>query len=225
MQRIFDIILSAMALVVLSPLLLPIAIILRMTGEGKVFYVQQRIGMEQRPFGLLKFATMLENSPSMRNGAITVRNDPRVLPFGRFLRKTKINELPQLINILKGEMSIIGPRPMIVSTFENYPTETRNIISQVKPGLSGVGSIVFRDEESMMSQLKIDKDIFYRECILPYKGDLEVWYVKNKTIWVYLLLICLTVWIIIFPGSEIYKRLLVDLPAPSICLDNKEENV
>ena len=116
MIRIFDIVFSLAALIVLCPLLLPIALILRFTGEGEVFYVQERIGSHERPFGLFKFATMLKNSPHMGTGTITVRNDPRVLPFGRILRKTKINELPQLLNVLIGN-DVIGPRPLTESLY------------------------------------------------------------------------------------------------------------
>ena len=112
MKRLFDIIVSSIALIVVSPLFIPIIILLRLTGEGKVFYIQQRIGKRGLPFGLYKFATMLENSPNMSGGDVTSGNDPRVLPMGKFLRKSKINELPQLLNIINGEMSLVGPRPM-----------------------------------------------------------------------------------------------------------------
>jgi Sugar transferases involved in lipopolysaccharide synthesis len=125
MQRLFDIILSVIALAILSPLLVPVAVVLRMTGEGEVFYVQQRVGRGGRSFGLFKFATMLKNSPNLGTGTVTVRDDPRVLPVGRFLRRTKINELPQLINILKGDMSIIGPRPQTRRCFDAFPAEAQ----------------------------------------------------------------------------------------------------
>ena len=150
MQRFFDILFSSIALIVLSPLLVPVAILLRLTGEGEIFYIQNRIGRNGQPFGLIKFATMLKNSPNIGNGDITVINDPRVLPAGRFLRKTKINELPQIINIFKGDMSIVGPRPMVPKTFERYGQEGK-LISQVRPGLTGVGSIIFRDEDVLIS--------------------------------------------------------------------------
>jgi lipopolysaccharide/colanic/teichoic acid biosynthesis glycosyltransferase len=101
MQRLFDIVFAAVALILLSPLLVPIAIILRLTGEGEIFFRQQRIGRFGRPFGLFKFATMLKNSPNMATGTVTVKADPRILPVGRFLRSTKINELPQILNRLR----------------------------------------------------------------------------------------------------------------------------
>ena len=112
MKRFLDIVCAALGLIVLLPLLCPLAILLRMTGEGKVFYRQERMGFGLKPFFILKFATMLENSPSLGSGDITLKNDPRVLPVGRVLRKTKINELPQLWNVLIGEMSLVGPRPL-----------------------------------------------------------------------------------------------------------------
>ena len=111
MVRFFDIFFSGLALIVLSPLLVPVVIILKFTGEGEVFYLQDRVGKDGKIFKLMKFATMLKDSPNMGTGTVTVKDDPRVLPFGKFLRKTKINELPQLLNILKGDISIIGWRP------------------------------------------------------------------------------------------------------------------
>ena len=133
MIRIFDIVLSLAALIILCPLLLPMALILRFTGEGEVFYIQERIGANEQPFGLFKFATMLKNSPQIGTGTITVRNDPRVLPVGRILRKTKINELPQLFNVLIGDMSVIGPRPLTQNHFIHYAPEMRKTIGSVGP--------------------------------------------------------------------------------------------
>ena len=126
MERFFfDILLSSLSLLVLSPLLLPILFILRCTGEGEVFFKQERIGRYGQTFKLFKFATMLKNSPNMGTGTLTIDNDPRVLPFGVFLRKSKINELPQLFNILKGDMSIIGPRPLTREGFDVYTNDIK----------------------------------------------------------------------------------------------------
>ena len=108
MQRMLDIFFSGLAIFCLSPLLLPIACILRITGEGEVFFIQNRVGRKSDQFGLIKFATMLKDSPNIGTGEITINNDPRVLPLGKFLRKSKINELPQLWNILVGDMSVVG---------------------------------------------------------------------------------------------------------------------
>ena len=113
MQRLLDVFLSGIAIILLGPILAPIACVLKITGEGEVFYKQARVGKGGSSFGLIKFATMLKDSPSIGTGEITIKNDPRVLPLGKFLRKSKINELPQLWNIFIGDMSIVGPRPMV----------------------------------------------------------------------------------------------------------------
>ena len=213
MIRVFDIVLSLTALITLCPLLLPIALILRCTGEGEVFYVQKRIGMNEQPFGLFKFATMLKNSPQIGTGTITVRNDPRVLPVGRILRKTKINELPQLLNVLIGDMSVIGPRPLTQNHFVHYAPELRKTIRSVRPGLSGVGSIVFRDEERLLSD-KEDPQNYYRTEIAPYKALLEVWFVENRGIWLYLKCIVLTVWVVVNSSANVASSVFKDLPQP-----------
>lgn len=219
MQRLLDILLSGLALLVLSPLLVPIAVALRLTGEGEVFYVQQRVGRDGKPFGLYKFATMLKNSPSMGTGTVTVKNDPRVLPLGRFLRKTKINELPQLLNIFKGDMSIIGPRPQTQRCFDAFPARSQAEIVKVRPGLSGIGSIVFRDEEELMHASK-EPERFYDEVIMPYKGLLEEWYVANQGLWTYLASIFATAWVVLFPKSDVVWKLFRGLPAPPASLDS-----
>jgi lipopolysaccharide/colanic/teichoic acid biosynthesis glycosyltransferase len=132
--------------------------------------------------------------------------------MGTFLRKTKINELPQLINILKGDMSIIGPRPLVDKTFDPYPEHVKKSIYNAKPGLSGIGSIIFRDEEKLLSETKMDPANFYKEFVSPYKGELEMWYQKNLSFKIDILLIFLTVWVIVFSKSELPYRLFKDLP-------------
>ena len=112
MERFFDILFSGIAILILSPLFIVVILILRFTGEGEIFFLQDRIGKGGNKFKLFKFVTMIKNSPDMGTGTITIKNDPRILPFGKFLRKTKINELPQLLNIFFGDMCIIGPRPL-----------------------------------------------------------------------------------------------------------------
>ena len=213
MQRFLDIFLSGLALLFLSPLLIPIAIVLRLTGEGEVFYFQERVGQAGRPIRLFKFATMLKNSPNLGTGTITVKDDPRILPVGRFLRKTKINELPQLLNVLFGDMSIVGPRPQTRRCFNAFPDGSRKAIIQVRPGLSGIGSIVFRDEEELMHG-KQDPARYYDDVIAPYKGKLEEWYVARQGLRVYITLIWCTLWVVIVPGSNLIWRTFRNMPTP-----------
>jgi len=212
-QRLLDILFSGIALLVLSPLLVPVAAILRLTGEGEVFFGQNRVGRGGEHFRLLKFATMLKNSPKMGTGTVTLKDDPRVLPVGRVLRKTKVNELPQLFNILKGDMSLIGPRPQTQRCFDAFPRRSQRIIVTVRPGLSGIGSIVFRGEEEMMHAAG-DPDRVYDELIMPYKGLLEEWYVAHQGVATYLALIALTVWVVLRPSSSLVWRVFPDLPEP-----------
>ena len=197
----------------LAPLLLPVIVILRLTGEGEIFFRQQRVGRGGKIFGLFKFATMLKDSPNMGTGTVTLKDDPRVLPFGRFLRKTKLNELPQLFNILLGDMAIIGPRPQTQRCFDAFPERSRTEIIKVRPGLSGIGSVVFRDEEQMMDAAD-DPDAFYDEVIMPYKGLLEEWYVQHRSLGIDALLVFLTLWVVFKPSSQLVWRLFADLPPP-----------
>ncbi len=213
MIRFFDVLLSAIALFILLPLFLPITILLKSTGEGEVFFLQERIGKDGKKFMLFKFATMLKNSPNIGTATVTMKNDPRVLPVGRFLRKTKINELPQLLNIFFGDMSVIGPRPLTSEAFESYSDNTKYLIKKVRPGLSGIGSIVFRAEEEIMHGATGSID-FYENVIAPYKGKLEEWFVINKSFYIYFLAIFITAWAVLIPSTKIVWRVFKDLPEP-----------
>lgn len=213
MQRAFDILFAGIALVALSPVFLPVMIILRLTGEGEVFYCQQRVGRGGTMFGVWKFATMLKDSPNMGTGTVTLKSDPRVLPLGRFLRKTKINELPQLLNIFNGTMSIIGPRPQTRRCFDAFPVASQQAIVTVRPGLSGIGSIVFRNEEELM-HADADPDRLYDDVIMPFKGRLEEWYSQHRTLSTYFKLIMLTAWIVVMPRLNVVWWVCPGLPFP-----------
>jgi lipopolysaccharide/colanic/teichoic acid biosynthesis glycosyltransferase len=213
MQRILDIVFSGLALLMLSPLLLTIAVLLRLTGEGEIFFQQERIGKDGKPFNLYKFATMLKDSPNIGTGTVTVKNDHRVLPIGRFLRKTKINELPQLFNIFLGSMSIVGPRPQACKNFEAFPLKLQQVIVKVKPGLSGIGPIVFRGEEDILAGHAATNN-FYDKVIAPYKGEVEGWYVDHQTLFTYFAVILVTVWVVLFPSSSVVWRVFRGLPVP-----------
>jgi len=212
MIRFFDILFSAIAIIVCFPFMIPIMICLKLTGEHYIFYIQQRVGKGGKEFKVLKFATMLIDSPNLPGGVLTQKNDPRILPMGNFLRKTKINELPQLINIFLGQMSVIGPRPQAKQHYELYSFEVKKAIDSVLPGLSGIGSIIFRDEEKILDRVREDKDQFHDKVIASYKGELELWYSCNLCILNYFLLIFCTVVILIRPSSTVYIKLFKNLP-------------
>jgi len=214
MPRILNIVLSLFALLILLPLFIPIVILLLFTGENKVFYLQNRVGYQNKKFKIIKFATMVSNSANMGAGNLTLKNDPRVLPVGSFLRKTKINELPQILNILKGDLSIVGPRPQMQVSFDKYSDEIKKKIYNVKPGLTGIGSIVFRDEETLISVAAKNENPhdFYKRVVAPYKGNLEMWYQKHRSVYLDFQLIFITAWAIIFPETRIYEKWFKDLP-------------
>ena len=214
LKRLTDILISGIALVVLSPVLLLTIIILLLTGEHEVFYYQKRIGYKNKPFYIWKFATMLKNSPNIGTGHITLRNDPRVTWFGKILRITKINELPQIFNVLRGDMSIVGPRPLMESGFRLYSEEIQSKIYDVKPGITGIGSLVFRDEEKLISAS--DDPVAMYQAISPFKGALEMWYQKNASVYVDLMIIFLTAWSIPFPNNTLQDRVFKDLPSRSL---------
>jgi lipopolysaccharide/colanic/teichoic acid biosynthesis glycosyltransferase len=209
---IIDFVIALVALVIILPVLIPVCIGLLLTGEHYVFYFQDRIGFKNRVFSMWKFATMLKASPSLGTGLHTTRKDPRLMPMGYFLRKTKINELPQIINILKGDMSIVGPRPLVDKTFDPYPDHVKKAIYNVKPGLTGIGSIVFRDEEKLMSATSMPVEEFYKIHISPYKGELELWYQKHISMYTDVMLMFLTAWVIVKPESDLVYKVFRDLP-------------
>ena len=209
--RFLDILFSFIAIVVLLPFMVPIMILLKLTGEHDIFYVQKRVGRYGKEFNLLKFATMLRNSPDLPGGIFTGEKDPRILPMGKFLRKTKINELPQLVNILIGQMSVVGYRPLMRYSYEKYSDEVKQKIYYMKPGLSGIGSIVFRNEETIIQNIN-DKEKFYRNIVMPYKGKLESWFVENISILSYFKIILVTTIIVLKPSSLIWKRIFNNLP-------------
>jgi len=213
MQRFFDILLSLTAILVLSPVLVPVLLILRFTGEGEIFYLQGRMGKNNNKFNLLKFATMLKNSDQMKNGTVTVRDDPRVLPLGKFLRKSKINELPQLFNILLGHMSVIGPRPQTPNYFDNIDSETQEILLHHRPGLSGIGSIVFRNEEDILFG-QVDHLDYHDRVLTPYKTKLELWYFKKRSIFYYFAFIFITAYVVISKESNLHWKIFKDIPQP-----------
>ena len=207
MKRLLDLAVAVPLLLLLLPLGAVIALVLVFTGEGEVFYAQSRLGRHGRTFRLLKFATMLKNSSKMGTGTLTVPNDPRVLPVGRLLRATKLNELPQLWNVVKGDMSLVGPRPLAQQDFDCYSPAVQREVSSVRPGLTGIGSVVFRDEEGVLAASELPPLDCYRLEIAPRKGRLECWYVRNRSLVLDLRILALTAVAVLAPASRLHERL------------------
>ena len=211
LKRLLDITISLIAITFFLPIMIPIILILRITGEGEIFFFQKRIGFKNKTFKIFKFATMIKNSPNLGTRSLTLSDDPRVLPFGKFLRKSKLNELPQIFNVLNGSMSIVGPRPQMKEDFLVYPENVQKLIYNSKPGITGIGSIVFRDEEKIISN-KTNPRKYYKDIIAVKKGNLELWYLDNISLFIDLKLIFVTAWVIFFPKSKLHEFFFKDLP-------------
>lgn len=209
-KRVVDILISTISLILLSPIFIPSIIILFLTGEHEVFYFQKRVGYKNRLFNIWKFATMVKNSPNIGTGEITLRNDPRVTRFGRILRMTKMNELPQIMNVLKGDMSIVGPRPLMEVSFKLYAENVQAVINNCKPGMTGIGSLIFRDEEKILSDAADPKEMY--TAIYPYKGALELWYQKHASLYTDFMIIFLTAFSILVPKNQLTHKIFRDLP-------------
>lgn len=209
-KRILDLLIASIASIILSPVLFICIIILLLTGEHEVFFKQNRVGYKNKLFGIWKFATMLKNSPNMGTGEITLRNDPRVTRFGKFLRISKLNEIPQVFNVFSGQMSIVGPRPLMAVSFSQYPEEVRQVIYNSKPGMTGIGSLIFRDEEKLVSDAEDPKAMY--TLIYAHKGALELWYQRHASFYTDVMIIFLTAWTILFPKNQLVYSVFRDLP-------------
>lgn len=215
-KRFFDFSVALTLLITVSPLLIFITTLQLLFNKGVVFYLQERIGKDYQRFRIFKFATMRANSLSTGYRTVTLKNDPRVTLLGKYLRKSKLNELPQLLNVIKGEMSFVGPRPLLPASFRKYSIEVQNSISQCRPGITGIGSVVFRDEESLVSKVRdmgFDPLDYYQAYIYPYKGHLEKWYLINRSFVTDLKLLFLTITVIIVPKVDYVYRIFRSLPA------------
>ncbi len=216
MKRLFDLLVALAGLAIASPIMLAIAILIKLESRGPIFYSCQRIGRDWKPFGMLKFRTMVENADSV-DCKLCVSGDVRVTALGRFLRRTKLNELPQIFNVLVGDMSVVGPRPEDLE-FTQYYKEMWDAVLSVRPGIVGPNQIANRNEEDLFPESE-DPARFYLEHILPEKLERDVQYVKNQTLWRDILLLCQGIYVTLFKGfslrsildhPQVLKQLLLD---------------
>jgi lipopolysaccharide/colanic/teichoic acid biosynthesis glycosyltransferase len=188
MKRAFDLVVALLGLVLLSPLMAIAALLVKLDSNGPIFFRQERMGKRFRPFFIYKFRTMVQDAPQM-GSLITCGDDPRITRIGRFLRKTKIDEVPQLINILKGEMSLVGPRPEIRQYVELFRQDYQEIL-KVRPGITDLASLKYRDEAALLGNENA-ADVYVTR-ILPDKIKLAKEYIKNSSLFFDLTLIVQT---------------------------------
>lgn len=216
-MRLLDMIISFCLIICLLPLFCVSAGILKLTGEGEVLYLQPRVGQFGIIFNIIKFATMLKDSPNIGTGNLTVKNDSRILPFGKILRLTKINELPQLINVLKGDMSLVGPRPITPDHYYAYSDAAKAKLCSVRPGLTGIGSIFFRSEENFLDGVS-DPEMLYANVITPYKEKLEIWYIDNASWHLYFKVLYITFRVVVMPKNFDFSRAFPSAPNAPLSL-------
>jgi lipopolysaccharide/colanic/teichoic acid biosynthesis glycosyltransferase len=208
-KRIFDFIMAFFGIIIVSPVFAVVSLINKLTGND-VFFIQQRVGENSKLFPLIKFATMDKNAHIV-GGTLTCKKDSRVTRLGGFLRKSKINEFTQLINVLRGDMSFVGPRPLPLSEVNIYPPKVAKKIYSIKPGITGLASLYFHNEEMLLSHDKESAEATFRNTIMPKKAELELWYVDNRKFILDLKIIIATVLIVCIPHysvlSFISKRL------------------
>lgn len=181
-KRLFDLFFSVIGLILLMPLFLAVAIWLKLDSSGPVFFRQARVGRFGRLFNIYKFRTMCSDAES-KGRQITVGEDPRITRSGRFLRLYKLDELPQLINVVKGEMSLVGPRPEVPQYVALYPEQVREKVLSVPPGITDFASIEYKDENTILGMAK-DPDKAYIEQVMPVKLKYYDKYVSERSLWV-----------------------------------------
>jgi lipopolysaccharide/colanic/teichoic acid biosynthesis glycosyltransferase len=177
MKRAFDLLVAGVLLLALAPLFLVAAIAIGVSDGRPIFFWQKRVGLHGSIFMIMKFRTMRDAPVA---AAITVGRDPRITPVGHVLRQTKIDELPQLVNVLKGEMSLVGPRPEVPEYFALYPPEQRAAIASIRPGITDRASIAYRNEAELLAQQE-DPEAYYRDVILPHKISMAVDYASQES--------------------------------------------
>ena len=188
-KRIFDIIISFFAIIILSPLFLLISIVIKLTSKGPIFFIQERIGLNGSIFKIIKFRTMINDHNSLN--VVSIKNDSRITVVGKILRKYKLDEIPELINVLVGSMSLVGPRPDVPGYVDLLKGENRKILT-LKPGITGPASLKYFNEEEILSSKKNPKD-YNDKIIFPDKVKINLDYYYKNNIWIDIKIIFATI--------------------------------
>ena len=191
-KRLFDLVLSSLGLLLLGPALLLIALLIKLDSSGPVFFRQERVGRFGKPFRIHKFRTMRHDSGGAQGLQITVGADARITRVGGVLRGSKLDELPQLIDVWVGTMSLVGPRPEVPRYVAHYPAALRDKVLSVRPGITNIASIEYRDESAVLA-LAADPEQVYIHEVLPHKLALAASYVDQASVWMDVKLICRTI--------------------------------
>ena len=213
-KRTLDVLISIIGILLSAPLLLTAIFLLIFSGEFSPVYLSYRVGKEGRLFRMYKLRTMSPKKPS--KSPLTGYNDNRISFIGRFLRFSKIDELPQFFNILNGDLSFVGPRPMLPEVFMYYPKSVQKTLNTIRPGVTGIGSIVFRNEQGLFKKVKGSYEEFYKQEIAPVKADLELWYIKQYSFKVDFKILIYTVVAVVYGQVKSIERRFKNLPSIEI---------
>lgn len=217
MKRLFDMVASLIGLIIFAPIMLIVAIVVKASSPGPILFSQKRLTKGMREFNIYKFRSMVSNEFREKNTVQIKGSSSEITPIGKFMRKTKLDELPQLWNILKGDMSFIGPRPELPRRLKYYDERQKQIFS-VRSGISSPASIVFSDEEYLMNQVQ-DPEKFYIEEIMPYKIELNLYYIEHQSFFY-------DIWLIIATLLKILNKVKnEDVVKDKKLLQQKEEMV
>ena len=209
-KRFCDIVFALMGLLVTSPIVLTVIVLKKLAGEQEIFYIKGRVGKGGRLFPFIKLSSMTPAKKGEKTSSLTLSNDKRITPLGHFIRKTKIDEFPQFVNIIRGELSFVGPRALMPKIHKDYSKAVKTELSKIRPGVTGLATVVFRNEAQLLADSDYTDELkLYKEVIGPAKGAIEMIYTQNKSFILDLTILLLTVWQIFRPLSLIgYKWLI-----------------
>lgn len=216
LKRLIDITLSGGTLICISWILLIVAVIIKMTSTGPIFFRQERVGRRRKIFRMIKFRTMVVDAPKL-GAAVTTKGDPRITGIGRILRRTKLDELPEIWNVFTGDMSLVGPRPEVQKYVNHYPSSWDKVFD-VRPGLTDIATLQFRDEESVLEEA-IDHEQAYIKVVMGVKMEMALAYVDRRSLWLDFKILFLTVWgitlgrVFMRPGIEQTERAIREIHA------------
>ena len=199
-KRFSDFIFALIGLIISIPLIFIFSLLLVLTGEFSPIYSCYRVGHKGKLFRIYKLRTMRKTQPQSKpTRHFTCGDDNRITLLGKILRHSKLDELPQLFNILLGNLSFVGPRPQSIEIFDKYDDDTQTRLKSIKPGVTGIGSLFFRNENQLLTKVNPSKrDAFYDQQIVSSKGNLEVWYVENRSLWLDFKILCFTIIVLFY---------------------------
>ena len=209
-KRFCDIVFALMGLLVTSPIVLTVIILKKLAGEQEIFYIKGRVGKGGRLFPFIKLSSMIPAKKGEKTSSLTLSNDSRITPLGHFIRKTKIDEFPQFVNIIRGELSFVGPRALMPKIHKDYTKSVKTELSKIRPGVTGLATVVFRNEAQLLADSNYTDELkFYKEVIGPAKGAIEMIYTQKQSFILDLTILLLTVWQIFRPQSILGYKWLV----------------